>query len=236
MTTGLALDIGGSWARLYRFEKGVVRSVERLALSGDGASRVKAVATLVGSVPGVGAALPTACAGIKDEKRTEVVTSHFSTPLPQLCAKVLELTGVCLSPLLDDDVCAGWGHLCSPVGGLTQSSPNTLLLTGGTGVAENLWVQGTFLRKGSYPNCFELGLEGSLRAEAWRASGTAVDALRSLLEQRRCYDIERVVLSGRLAELPQLDSSELSQALGCVTELVSLPEAPALGALACSMQ
>lgn len=227
---GRALDIGGTWARLYRFTDGRVAEVERVRLEGDGNHRVAQISELVAGLgPG---GLPTACAGRKNSQRSEVLESNFSEPLVGLCAQVASATGVRLGPLYDDDTCAGWGHLCSPGGGLKASSPNTLVLTAGTGVAENLWVDGRFLEKGTYPSVSQLGLETALRAEAWRAFEVAASGLMELLEARAALaTLKRVVLSGRLAELSPIQVRRLGLALRCPVEVSSLPEAPALGAL-----
>lgn len=228
---GFALDIGGSWARWYHFQESVVVESDRERLEGSGSERIEAICRLLLRWEYPECYLPTACAGRKDGKRVEVTASHFAQPLPGLCAEVNEGAGVWLGPLWDDDVCAGWGHLASPRGGLREESPNTLLLTGGTGLAECLWVEGKFLLKGTYPGPAELGLESCLRAEAWRRPRTAEVALRQLLEARQEFNLERVLLSGKLAEIPELDLARVREQLKIEVERVPLEEAPGLGAL-----
>lgn len=239
---GSALDIGGTRARIYAFHDGAILQCrelwlpERQTKENDqdwGARRVSAIAELVsqwtGPVPE--GRLPTACAGRKDPEQGSVILSFYGSPLPNLVRTVRERTGLDCGPLLDDDVCAGWGHLASPRGGLRPESPDTMLLTAGTGLAECLWVSGTFLVKGSYPRLAELGLEDSLRTQAWRDGELPLEALGKLVEARASLArFERVVLSGRFAGAhgwpAQIGRAELVVA--------PLEEAPALGALSLS--
>ncbi len=174
--------------------------------------------------------LPTSCAGRKDEEKRSVVLSFYGSPLPDLVGAVEGACGVQIGELLDDDVCAGWGHLTSPNGGLTSDSPDTVLLTAGTGLAECLWVNGGFLPKASYPRAAEFDLEAPLRAEAWRDGPIPLQALQELLERRRTLaPFERLVLSGRFAT----SGLEWPEQLADGTPIVVCPleEAPALGAL-----
>jgi hypothetical protein len=241
--TGNALDIGGSRARLYRFEQGQVQSCQEIWLpprqEGEdplswGGRRVVAIAELVASCQPatLGKTLPTACAGRKDAERNSVILSFYGSPLPDLVLQVADRTGIQLGPLLDDDVCAGWGHLASPRGGLRTGSPDTVLLTAGTGVAECLWVGGSFLPKESYPRLADLDLEAALRAEAWRHAELPLEALARVLQERAKWgDFRRLVLSGRFAA--DLGARSWPEQLGQAEVLVQpLPEAPALGALA----
>jgi hypothetical protein len=242
---GSALDIGGSRARVYEFDDGVVICQTEIwlpdRLPGEsvedwGSRRVDAIAELVGGWTGSlpDGKLPTACAGRKDHQRESVVESTYASPLPSLVPIVLERTGISLGPLLDDDVCAGWGHLASPQGGLKQHSPDTVLLTAGTGLAESLWVKQRFLVKGSYPRLAELGLEAPLRAEAWRGQELPLAALENLLSARGDLGrFQRVVLSGRFAS-----AQGWPPVLAGGVDLVvrALEEAPALGALTLSRQ
>lgn len=238
---GSALDIGGTRARLYLFCSGQVKAKSEICLPerrvGEaeqswGARRVDAIADLVRGWPG-GAQewkLPTACAGRKDEARESVVLSYYGSPLPALVPTVKARTGVDLGPLLDDDVCSGWGHLVSPGGGLEQTSPDTILLTAGTGLAECLWVNGAFLAKQTYPRLAQLGVEDRLRAESWRGRELPVEALEDLLKARStlgCF--RRVVLSGRFAGVSGWPD-ELAG--GVALAVCALEEAPAAGALA----
>ena len=196
---------------------------------------MQAIADFVGQWRGEGgeAVLPTACAGRKDEARESVTLSFYASPLPGLVPLVQERTGVHLGPLFDDDVCAGWGHLESPLGGLARDSGDTILLTAGTGLAESLWVAGTFLAKGTYPRLAELGLEDPLRAEAWRDGALPLSALQSVLESRLPLGrFERIVLSGRFAG-PGLDWPDRLSG-GAELRVCPLEEAPALGALVLS--
>ena len=238
------MDIGGTRARIYAFDDGTVvdrsemllpqrRSGE--TLEGWGVRRVTAIAELVvgWTGPVVGARLPTACAGRKDEARSSVVLSFYGSPLPSLVQTIRSQTGLDCGPLFDDDVCAGWGHLASPSGGLEPTSPDTILLTAGTGLAESLWVDGEFLVKGSYPGLAELNLEDSLRADGWRGGDLPLLALEQLLHARASLGrFSRLVLSGRFAGVdgwsPSLGGAELLVA--------PLEEAPALGALVLSRQ
>lgn len=238
---GQALDIGGSRARLYLFEEGSVVRVHQIWLPDKepgevdlvwGARRVEAICQLITEHfdRSHSLTLPTSCAGRKDEEKRSVVLSFYGSPLPDLVGAVERACGVQIGELLDDDICAGWGHLASPNGGLTSDSPDTVLLTAGTGLAECLWVGGEFLPKASYPRAAELGLEAPLRAQAWRDGPLPLQALQELLERRRTLaPFERLVLSGRFA------ASELDwpEQLADGTPLVVRPleEAPALGAL-----
>ena len=236
---GSALDIGGSRARLYDFEGGVVISSaelwlpQRLEEEPDlewGRRRVAAIAHFVGQHR-EGGTLPTSCAGRKDEVRRSVTLSFYGSPLPGLVDTVEAVCGVRLGELYDDDVCAGWGHLASPRGALSQDSPNSLLLTAGTGLAECLWADGAFVPKGSYPRAAEFGLEEPLRAEAWRGGALPLAALQQLLERRReTVPIASLLLSGRFAA-PELDWPNCLRD-GTPLTAVDLEEAPALGALA----
>ena len=235
-----SMDIGGTRARIYAFEEGAVinRSEMRLPERQDGDTpeswgkrRVDAVAELVArwTGPVVNGRLPTACAGRKDDSKESVVLSFYGSPLPSLVATIRARTGIDCGPLLDDDVCAGWGHLASARGGIEVDSPDTVLLTAGTGLAESLWVRGEFLTKGTYPRLSDLGLEDSLRAEGWRGGELPLAPLEQLIQARASLgDFTRVVLSGRFAGVngwpPNLGSVELVVA--------PLEEAPALGALA----
>jgi hypothetical protein len=201
-----------------------------------GGRRVDAIAELVGGWTGCLPAgkLPTACAGRKDRQRESVVESTYGSPLLSLVPTVQERTGISLGPLLDDDVCAGWGHLASPRGGLKQNSPDTVLLTAGTGLAECLWVKERFLVKGTYPRLAELDLEAPLRAEAWRGQELPLAPLENLLLARGDLGrFQRVVLSGRFASAqgwpPVL-------ADGVALVVCALEEAPALGALTLARQ
>ena len=241
--TGQALDIGGSRARLYLFEDAtVVRRSEiwlpaRVEQEGEldwGRRRVEAIADFVGqnfepSQP----MLPTSCAGRKDEKRGSVTLSFYGSPLPDLVAAVGKTCEVDLGVLYDDDVCAGWGHLVSPWGGLTRQAPPTVLLTAGTGLAECLWVGGEFIPKGSYAKAAEYGLEEPLRAAAWKDGELPLEALQRLLAHRReIAPFKRLVLSGRFAEPGRNWPEELLD--GTDLRICSLEEAPALGALSLS--
>jgi hypothetical protein len=238
---GSALDIGGTRARLYTFQKGEVTSRAEIWLpprnQGEsdlqwGQRRVEAITELVAAWSGAdrGLRLPTACAGRKDPERGSVVLSFYGSPLPELVTTVESRTGVDLGPLLDDDVCAGWGHLASPRGGVQSSSPDTLVLTAGTGLAESLWVNGTFLDKQSYPRLSELGVEERLRAEAWRERELPLSALQDLVKARAGLgSFQRVVLSGRFAGVSGWPE-RLSE--GISLQACPLEEAPALGALA----
>ncbi len=232
---GFALDIGGSWARWYHFQESVVVESDRERLEGSGSERIEAICRLLLRHEHQSRQVATACAGRKDKFALEIVASNFGEPMPNLCEVVAQTTGVSLGRLWDDDVSAGWGHLVSPFGGLNDSSPDTLLLTGGTGVAECLWVKGKFLPKGSYPSAAELGLESHLRAEGWRQPEQALAALQKLLKARWEFGIERLVVSGKLAEIPELDFVRLSRTLDLDVERVRLEEAPALGALHLSL-
>lgn len=241
---GSALDIGGTRARIYAFKKGqVVESSEirlpaRLPQEEDaawGERRVLAIAEMVSHWAGPlsRGRLPTACAGRKDEARESVILSFYGSPLPGLVRTVRKHTGVDCGPLFDDDVCAGWGHLASPRGGLQADSPNSMLLTAGTGLAECLWVEGDFLLKGTYPRLAELGVEDFLRAEGWRNGDLPLEPLRELLQARSgLAQFERLVLSGRFAGVEgwpaRLESVEVVVA--------PLEEAPALGALTLSQR
>lgn len=241
--TGQALDIGGSRARLYLFADAMAVQRSEIWLPAReeqeseldwGRRRVEAIADFVRqnfepSQP----TLPTSCAGRKDEKRGSVTLSFYGSPLPDLVAAVRKACEVDLGELYDDDVCAGWGHLVSPRGGLSQQAPPTVLLTAGTGLAECLWVGGEFIPKGSYTHAAEYGLEAPLRAAAWKDGELPLEALQRLLAHRReIAPFKRLVLSGRFAEhglswperLP--DGSRLS--------VCPLEEAPALGALSLS--
>lgn len=244
MLSGSALDIGGTRARLYHVQDGAVlrRSEiwlpEREAGEDDltwGARRVQAIAGLVAgwNGPALKGAIPTACAGRKDEARTSVVLSFYASPLPDLVPYVKANTGIDLGPLYDDDVCAGWGHLVA--GHLGPDSPATVVLTAGTGVAESLWVGGSFLQKGSYPRLSDLGLEDLLRTQAWRDSALPLEALEQAVEARQALaPFSRLILSGRFA---QRDGWPERLGDGRVGLLVRpLEEAPALGALALSRE
>jgi hypothetical protein len=238
-----ALDIGGTRARLYAIEQWQVKQkdeislpqrLEKESLEDWGQRRVHAIADLISrwSGPLPGGLLPTACAGRKDQACESVVLSFYGSPLPDLVGKVREQTGVSLGRLLDDDVCAGWGHLVSPEGGLCQDSPDTILLTAGTGLAECLWVGSEFVEKGTFPRLAELGVEDSLRAEGWRDTGLPVEGLeRLLLARSPLGSFQRMVLSGRFAGV-----SGWPGRLASGVELIVCPleEAPALGALALS--
>lgn len=238
------MDIGGTRARIYAFEDGAVVDRSEMWLpeqqsgetpEGWGERRVDAIADLVArwTGPVVGGRLPTACAGRKDEAKSSVVLSFYGSPLPSLVQTVQARTGLDCGPLFDDDVCAGWGHLASPSGGLEPTSSDTILLTAGTGLAESLWVDGEFLVKGSYPRLAELGLEDSLRAEGWRGGELPLLALEQLLQARASLGrFSRLVLSGRFAGVDGWPSS----LGGAELSVAPLEEAPALGALMLSRQ
>lgn len=236
-----ALDVGGSRARVYEIDHGeVVASCEiwlpqKEAGEPDedwGQRRVEAIAGLVESWGGEmpERRLPTACAGRKDPQRGSVTLSFYASPLPALVSRVKARTGILLGPLYDDDVCAGWGHLASPRGGLSPQSGDTILLTAGTGLAECLWVDGDFLPKGSYPPVAELGLEERLRADGWKDGDLPLEPLTALLQARgQLGRFSRVVLSGRFTQRYDWPTELLS---GVSLSLCPLDEAPALGALA----
>jgi hypothetical protein len=236
-----ALDIGGTRARIYSFDQGLVQTKSEIelplrqpeeALEAWGARRVLAIAALIGAWTGPlpDSKLPAACAGRKDSKRESVVESYYASPLPDLVPIVFQETGIFLGPLLDDDVCAGWGHLISPHGGLSLDSPDTVLLTAGTGLAECLWVGGRFLVKGTYPRLADLGLEAPLRAEAWRDKAPPLDALKNLWKARSPLgDFRRIVLSGRFATASLTWPARIADGVELVVS--RLEEAPALGAM-----
>lgn len=241
--TGNALDIGGSRARLYLFEGGLVarqaeiwlpaRESEGESYLAWGERRVQAIANFIADQRQHEnlSVLPTSCAGRKDEEKRSVTLSFYGSPLPDLVGAVQRECDVQIGPLLDDDVCAGWGHLASPRGGIEQHSPDSLLLTAGTGLAECLWVNCEFLPKDTYPRAVEFGLEAPLRAEAWRGGPLPLKALQELIAKRRTIaNFQRIVLSGRFAA-PELTWPEH---LDDGTEIAVHPleEAPALGALA----
>lgn len=244
---GTALDIGGTRARLVRFQESVLDRQMELWLPGRagaespldwGRRRVAAIARWLATweFTDQDERVATACAGRKDPERKSVVESTYASPLPDLVETVREHTGREIGPLFDDDVCAGWGHLYSSRGGLETDSVPTVLLTAGTGLAECLWVDGAFLTKGSYPRVAELGLEDALRAESWRSGELPVDALSRLLEARQALaPFRRLVLSGRFAEPNFLHRwpKEIGQEISL--EVCPLGEAPALGALALSL-
>ncbi len=240
---GTALDIGGTRARLMRFEDSeVVVQMELWLPQRDGTEptsrwghrRVEAIAEWLSGWAFLDQdeQVATACAGRKDSRRGSVVESTYASPLPDLVKTVRERTGREIGPLFDDDVCAGWGHLQSPKGGVAPKSTPTILLTAGTGLAESLWVDGTFLTKGTYPRVNELGLEEALRAEAWRAGQLPLEALREVVKARQVLaPFQRMVLSGRFAapELHKAWPTELDS--GIALEVCPLEEGPALGAL-----
>lgn len=239
---GAALDIGGSRVRLYRFFAGQPQKLqeawlpERLPqeeLLSWGQRRVQAITGFVGQHVAGEDALPTACAGLKDATRGSVVKSTFACPLPCLVDTVRELCAVNLGPLYDDDVCAGWGHLASPRGGLGADQPPTILLTAGTGVAEVLFADGQILAKGSYPRFAELGLEEALRASSWRDRELPLKALEQLVRVRASIaPFKRLVLSGRFADSAVFDTWPSALGQEITLEVCALDEAPALGALA----
>ncbi len=238
MINGSALDIGGTRARLYYFEGAAVRNRSEISLpprqGGEeeaawGSRRVQAIADLVGEWAGPcpGGRIPTACAGRKDERRESVVLSFYASTLPDLVPLVKARTGRDLGPLLDDDVCAGWGHQAA--GHLDESESGTIVLTAGTGVAESLWRDGAFLPKGSFPRLSDLGLEDALRAEAWRGGELPLEALARLVVARREQgEFSRLLLSGRFAQRDDWPAT----LEGVELQVRALDEAPALGALA----
>lgn len=240
---GTALDIGGTRARLLRFEASVVTGQSELWLpkrdEGEsvlqwGHRRVEAIVELLSGWQFLDPdeQVATSCAGRKDAERESVTESNYASPLPNLVKLVRKSTGREIGPLFDDDVCAGWGHLQSPIGGLNPTSGPTILLTAGTGLAESLWVDGKFLAKGTYPRVYELGLEEALRTDAWRAAALPLEALRDLVKARAALaPFQRIVLSGRFAapDLLQVWPKELMP--GVDLEVYPLEEGPALGAL-----
>ncbi len=235
-----AMDIGGTRVRIYEFQGAEVLKFAEIDLplaepnedaQAWGRRRVDALCALVcgwtGECPG--GRLPTACAGLKDPEQTEVLESFYGSPLPKLVDRVREQCGLEIGPLYDDDVAAARGQLDHPLGGLDRESPDTILLTAGTGVAEALWVRGQFLPKTGYPRLSALGLESELRAQAWRDTELPLRALGAvLLVRREIGDFRRLVLSGRFASASRPWPERLAWVEVAV---VSLPEAPAYGAL-----
>lgn len=245
---GVALDIGGSRVRCYRFQDGLVASLKQAwlpdAMPGEdlrlwSKRRVAAIVDFISGLELPSHTIPTACAGRKNAALDSVVESFYGSPLPELGPSVFRACGVRIEPLLDDDVCACWGHLASPNGGLSADSANSIVLTSGTGVAEGLWIDGKLRSKGSYPRLSELGLESGLRASAWRDGPLPVDSLKQLLVARSELALfKRMVLSGRFVELKEGKrwpaKLQVSSELEVLLEVVPLEEAPALGALALS--
>lgn len=237
------MDIGGTRARIYEMYEG--RRKERLEIDlpiidrglseeQNSSRRVLAISRLVRYFTSAKKVdrVATACAGRKDAERGSVTLIHYAVPLPGLVETVKSETGTDIGPLFDDDVAAAWGHLVSPKSPLQNESPNTLLLTAGTGLAEAHWVDGDFVDKMEYPRAAEYGLESRLRGEGWRESGNPCGALTELVELRRgLYPFQQLILSGRFIHMDRRCLPELRETLKMDVHLVELPEAPALGAL-----
>lgn len=241
--TGIAVDIGGTRARIYEFFEGAPRRSEQIELSEPlpeedrlqlGRERVERITAMIQDFCGAEspAEIPVACAGGKNAARDEVTISTFATPLPSLCRVIRERLNIETEPLYDDDVAAGWGHIVSGRSELC-STVNTALLTAGTGLAEFLTINGEVVPKGSYPRASEFGLEEALRAEGWRKTGCPTEALKTWLKIRReDFDIQRLLLSGRFTHLSEEVLERLGRELGLPVKAVHLDWAPALGALA----
>jgi len=243
LLSGVCMDIGGTRARIYEFQGG--RRAAQLEIElplidravseqENGKRRIEAISRLVKYFAG-GRKVPrvaTACAGLKDPERTSVTLLHFGVPLPDLAQSVERATGATIGPLYDDDVAAAWGHLVSPDSPLKEDSPNTILLTAGTGLAEAHWVDGRFVDKKNYPRASELGLEQFLRADGWKEDGNPSQAIGELVAARRqLYPLRQLILSGRFVHMDRHCLPLLEEALKMKVYLVELPEAPALGAL-----